>query len=41
MSCFGKQEQTEGLLSRKNALAIIEYLKKHPIAKPLYLVNIK
>lgn len=41
MSCFGEQVQTEGLMSRKNALAIVEYLKLHAIATPLYLVNVK
>lgn len=41
ISCFGEQEQTKDLLSRNNALSIVEYLKKHPIAKPLYLINVK
>jgi hypothetical protein len=40
MSCFGTVEQTDGM-SRKNARAVAAYLRDHPVAYPLYIVNVK
>ena len=39
LSCYGKIERTDGWLSYSNALAIVAYLKRHPVAKPLYMVT--
>lgn len=41
LSCFNTIERTEGWLSHNNALSIVAYLKNHPVAKPLYMVNVK
>lgn len=41
ISCYGKVERTEGLMSHRNALAIVAYLKYHLVAKPLYIVNVE
>jgi hypothetical protein len=40
MSCFGEIETTDGM-SARNARAIAAYLRDHPVAYPLYIINVK
>lgn len=40
LSCYKTVERTE-LLSRKNAIAVVAYLHKQAVAKPLYMINVK
>jgi len=39
MSCFGTPEVVIDL-TRRNAYALVEYLKKHPVAYPLCIIHV-
>jgi hypothetical protein len=40
MSCFGDVAFTD-CMSRKDAQSITAYLRNHPVAYPLYIINVR
>lgn len=40
MSCFGNPELTTAM-SRRDALSIVEYLRNHLAARPLYMITVR